>query len=416
MQRSPTRLTQMSLSKQSRISLLNSVSQKAHPKILRPIDVLEDIRDGKWENEITKIRGLAKSDPEKASRLKKELPAVMFSGKFSGSGAKTIQEHSGLVCFDFDKLEGGEINALRCSLKTLPCVYAFFLSPRGNGLKVLIHAKADDAEEHKNCWGIAAEKLQAVCKVEVDPAPKNIASKCFVSFDPDLWVNTKELHCIFPISPTLQPLISGYSECSECSISHKANSQWEQLEEAEKRLDALPKAKRNTWDKYIVNRRVAGGHRYEFLLKLLHHLYGILPPEGIISMLMLHYDLNCGIWSTSRDDHELEIRGLLDDWRGKYIQQLEENERKAYLAIPDTNHQFSFRLCRSLAGESQEFYLSCNQLGERIGIHMNQASRILRKLEATGNIKRKQTGNIWQKGNRPLATQFHYTANGRITC
>jgi hypothetical protein len=43
------------------------------------------------------------------------------------------------------------------------------------------------------------------------------------------------------------------------------------------------------------------------------------------------------------------------------------------------HHENAFRVCRELAGEDSNFYLSYKQLGDRIGIDSTQAGRILRQ-------------------------------------
>ena len=97
----------MSLPNQSRISFLGNVRHKTRPHILELSEVLANIKKGEWEDEITKIRSLGGSDPKKAKALKKELPAIMFSGEFSGSDEASFSKHSGIICFDFDNLGGG---------------------------------------------------------------------------------------------------------------------------------------------------------------------------------------------------------------------------------------------------------------------------------------------------------------------
>ena len=44
-------------------------------------------------------------EKQRGNELKKELPAVCFSGIFNKRNDSSIQQHSGLVCLDFDGYE-----------------------------------------------------------------------------------------------------------------------------------------------------------------------------------------------------------------------------------------------------------------------------------------------------------------------
>ena len=50
------------------------------------------------------------ADKSQRNELKKNLPAICFSGKFSKRNSDSIVEHSGLLCLDFDgyKKEQGD--------------------------------------------------------------------------------------------------------------------------------------------------------------------------------------------------------------------------------------------------------------------------------------------------------------------
>ena len=62
--------------------------------------VLNRIKDGASKDIVSRIR----KEKDKASRneIKKELPAVCFSGQFNKRSDAAIQEHSGFICLDFD--------------------------------------------------------------------------------------------------------------------------------------------------------------------------------------------------------------------------------------------------------------------------------------------------------------------------
>ena len=446
----------MNLINQSKISFLGNVRQSAPPRILELFEVLTDIKNGKWKDEITEIRLLRVSEPEKATELKKALPAAMFSGQFSGLGADTFTEHSGIICFDFDDVGGDELIAFTRSLKTLSCVYAFFVSPSGDGVKVLVHAKADSPEEHKLSWEKAATQLQALTKAPVDESPKNVSSKCFVSYDPDLWINPNNPHCIYPTPPT-NPLISvdsvysvdsvcsGYSEHSTShhpsvadiasgllaeleehppkSISTTPNSanpesvdRWKIRDAAERELDKLPAALTFIWKNYLETRKVAKGHRYKFLLSVIPALHTALFSDHVERLLMIHYDLSIGVWRATRSEHLKEIQQMLSSIESKYRESLQDAEKQAYSSLPNRERErAAFRIIRDLSKKEGWCFLSCQNLGERTGIRNEQARRVFLALEGEGFITKLKTGQMREKGKKAEATTWEYTANSTIS-
>src|SRR5690349_15367334 len=96
--------------------------------------VLARIKNGKSKLRIEQVR--AAIDKERADAIKAQLPSVCFSGEFSRRTDDALLTHSGFICLDFDNVEDiGEAMGNYCQH---PFVYAAWLSPRGNGLKVLV--------------------------------------------------------------------------------------------------------------------------------------------------------------------------------------------------------------------------------------------------------------------------------------
>lgn len=146
--------------------------------------VLDAIRDGKWKARIEHIRGTP--DKDTRTELKKKLPGIMPSGTFSQRNNDSLVKHVGLLGLDFDDLDAG-LPAARTKIEADPHTAACFLSPSGNGLKVLVLVPpAADNSEHGKRWAIAAQHYAQLGLV-ADPQRKDISGLCFVSFDPDLF-------------------------------------------------------------------------------------------------------------------------------------------------------------------------------------------------------------------------------------
>jgi hypothetical protein len=80
--------------------------------------VLDRIKDGSSKDLVSRIR----KETDKASRneIKKELPAVCFSGEFNKRNDSAILEHSGFICLDFDDYKTKkDMKVLQCVRETL---------------------------------------------------------------------------------------------------------------------------------------------------------------------------------------------------------------------------------------------------------------------------------------------------------
>ena len=82
------------------ITIFKDIKDTSQP-FYREIEVvLKRIREGASKDLVKKIR--AEKNKENRNLLKQKLPAVCFSGKFNKRNDKSLQEHSGFICLDFD--------------------------------------------------------------------------------------------------------------------------------------------------------------------------------------------------------------------------------------------------------------------------------------------------------------------------
>jgi len=152
------------------------------------MDVLQDIQAGRWRKDVETVRAAQQQHGKTAADpLKKKLPAVLFSGRFSRRDSNHLLEHSGLLCADLDELNG-ELEQVRQNVESDPHTLACFLSPRGNGLKIIYRIEPNP-EGHEAAFYAIAAHLQSVHHVEADPKCKEIVRLCFVSYDPALFLN-----------------------------------------------------------------------------------------------------------------------------------------------------------------------------------------------------------------------------------
>jgi len=155
----------------------------AKPNHVAPRTILEDIQSGKYAARIESLRSLYKTNPVAYQRRKRQLPAFTMSGTMADR--KTPLAHSGLLQVDLDHL-GGTLEDLRTRLRADPHVAFGFLSPSGDGLKLGLRI---DGNRHAASFTAAERYFYEVYKVHIDPAVKDRGRLCFVSHDPDAWIN-----------------------------------------------------------------------------------------------------------------------------------------------------------------------------------------------------------------------------------
>lgn len=148
--------------------------------------ILDRIKDGAGSTKdlVKKIR-LEKRKPER-QELKKLLPAICFSGTFNKRTDASLLEHSGLICLDFDGYtKQKELLQDKENLSKNKYVFSVFISPSGNGLKVLVKIPAD-AENHTMYFNSLDKYFNSPY---FDKTSKNISRVCYESYDPLLFVN-----------------------------------------------------------------------------------------------------------------------------------------------------------------------------------------------------------------------------------
>ena len=146
--------------------------------------IIKKIADDDFKDLITKIR--QEQNKEKRSALKKQLPAVAVSGIFSDR--KTLTNYSGLIQIDFDELTDPEI--VKKDLIKDPYTYVAFISPSGNGLKLIVKVPRYPEEHIKNFEALELYYLHKY-GLTLDPHTKDITRLMYLSYDPEIYTNAK---------------------------------------------------------------------------------------------------------------------------------------------------------------------------------------------------------------------------------
>jgi hypothetical protein len=177
-----------------RISLVQNATDTTTRDVNAAGIITFGIRQGSWRQPVERIRGLLKKGDSVskgiADSLKKQLPAVMWSGLFSSretpAGDKLIT-HSGLLCADLDSL-GEKLPEIREKLLKSLHLEGLFVSPSGDGLKAVLRVPPD-ASKHAASFRAVERHVFKLTGVQIDQACKDVARLCFVSYDPNAYHN-----------------------------------------------------------------------------------------------------------------------------------------------------------------------------------------------------------------------------------
>lgn len=140
--------------------------------------LLERIDKGKSKEKVELIRQTL--DKGKRSELKKDLPCIVFSGKYGKRTDDNCIEPSGFIVLDFDNLEN--LRDFQTEIISSEYCYACWVSPSGDGLKALF--RIADPKKHREHFAAIQEIFPTVDKSGV-----NESRVCYESYDPEIYIN-----------------------------------------------------------------------------------------------------------------------------------------------------------------------------------------------------------------------------------
>ena len=181
---------------------LLSLKVSLQPKIWLPIEkeisieaVLNKIQSCQLEAEIDRIRQLLYAgEMESFAMYKRSLPAVTFCGCFDRQRrTENLKNYNYVLVLDIDKLAAGELDRTADILEQDPYVFAYWLSPSGNGFKGLVALeykfevkKQSIATTHKKAFQKLAGYFWEHYGLALDESGCDITRLCFLSSDGDL--------------------------------------------------------------------------------------------------------------------------------------------------------------------------------------------------------------------------------------
>ena len=166
------------------VTIFQNIKDTSTPFHRHVLSILSRVKDGTSKDLVKKIR--AEKNKTDRNELKKQLPAICFSGTFNKRNDESLIEHSGLICLDFDGYEKQKtLLEDKETLSKNKFVYSVFVSPSGNGLKVLVKIPPD-ADNHQNYFNSLEKHFNSPY---FDKTSKNLSRVCYESYDPLIHIN-----------------------------------------------------------------------------------------------------------------------------------------------------------------------------------------------------------------------------------
>ena len=154
------------------------------------VEIFQEIKSEKYQSEINSIRyALHKGEDKTADKIKSELIGFTMSGTFGTSRTKAnLLTYSQIIGLDFDHIPVTELETLVKQINECKYTFASFISPSGEGIKVFIKINSN-ANQHSIAYNQVATYYKNLSSYDFDPKCKDSTRLCFVSSDPEIFVN-----------------------------------------------------------------------------------------------------------------------------------------------------------------------------------------------------------------------------------
>ena len=233
--------------------------------------VLKAIKSGRWQNEITQLReAFAASNKKLTKKLKFALPAVTWSGVFEERLDDACVVYNNLMVIDIDNIGINRLKRLKEELKENPWVFAYFDGPT-KGIKILVFIDSDINWHSTNAFWNLEQDFLDLYNVTIDASGKNPSRLCFVSYDPDLYINREAVY--YHVTETTDPLDEFKSLGKDYQYENSVP-----ISNAKKIMDICVKmvSKSKTGSYHKGNR-----NNFIFSLSCLMCEYGVLPDQTL---------------------------------------------------------------------------------------------------------------------------------------
>lgn len=153
------------------------------------------------KNEVLGVRN--EQNPDIQNKKKLRLAGIVPTGLLVKGKNKTnasILNHNGIFMLDVDYLENEEqVKMIKKKASEIPSTIMAFISPRGNGVKILVNANFKGQVDKNGNKELNKKHQEAFLKVnsyyekelgvKLDDKVKTLSNNHFISYDPELYVN-----------------------------------------------------------------------------------------------------------------------------------------------------------------------------------------------------------------------------------
>lgn len=183
-----------------KVSLFAKITDVKNPQEYDIDKLLDIIRDDTYFHLKTKVEAVrnAKTKEEKARR-KAALPVVTWNGIFRSKNKNECVLYSSFTALDFDNIEPERMPEFAKWLEGFSCVYAYFITPSGNGYKAIMMHDNYDPLYHYDLYRQLLEHFK--CPTS-DSSTCDLARGNYLSYDPGVWRNpSPEPYHFIPSTP-----------------------------------------------------------------------------------------------------------------------------------------------------------------------------------------------------------------------
>ncbi|MDC1449088.1 DUF3987 domain-containing protein [Flavobacteriaceae bacterium] len=151
-------------------------------------NVFDAIKGGEYAKEIDTYRDVLNHDKSLADYYKKELPCFTVSGCFNEKrSASCLETYNPLIHLDYDLKNENKAKEIVALANEIPFTYCSFISP-SFGVKIFVRTDSNESN-HNNCFNQLSDYYDGILQVSSDKQVKDIPRLCFISDDPNLFLN-----------------------------------------------------------------------------------------------------------------------------------------------------------------------------------------------------------------------------------
>jgi hypothetical protein len=158
------------------------------------------------------------------------------------------------------------------------------------------------------------------------------------------------------------------------------------------------------------------GSRNKSLVDMVTFLFHTVGRTRLIELVTAFHQTNYDIFIDSLTDHMNEATAHLEALEKDFLTKLSPAEKVIVEQLP-AQHLEAFRICRDLAladrdeSSAGEFFMSFNELAERLATSPAQAGRVIEALISLETFEVIQKGRRYKKGRKPSATLYRWLAD-----